>query len=51
MLEHLLSHPSMENDVAESREALSCKIYFFHKLCSGIEEQQEPAISFLLKLR
>lgn len=50
MLEHLSSHPSMENDVAESREALSCKIYFFHELHSGIEEPQEPAISFFLRL-
>jgi len=50
MLEHLLSHPSMENDVAESRAALSCKIYVFHELHLGIEEPQEPAFSFFLRL-
>lgn len=50
MLEYLSSHPSMENDVAESREALGCKIYFFHELRLGIEKPQEPAISFFWRL-
>lgn len=50
-LEHPSSHPSAENDVAEHREAPSCKIYTFHELLSGNEEQQEPAVAFFLRLR
>lgn len=50
-LEHPSSHPSVENDVAEHREAPSCKIYSFHELRLGNEEQQEPAVSLSLRLR